>query len=109
MEIEDSLNTRGYAHLGPLVTVEEVESLQKSYSQERLFRSHIILRRHGSRCGISNNIQKRGPADDFYKYDYRNSRLVHSHKLRIISNRCDQFDVDAKLDSAIAFADVQDQ
>ncbi|MFT5500246.1 MAG: hypothetical protein ACI88G_000373 [Woeseiaceae bacterium] len=47
MEIEDSLHKRGYAHLGPVLTTDEAESLQKSYEQERLFRSHVIMQRHG--------------------------------------------------------------
>jgi uncharacterized protein len=45
--IRASLDDRGYATTGPLLTKSEVRTLRESYDDDALFRSRIVMRRHG--------------------------------------------------------------
>lgn len=45
--ISDELNSRGYADLGPLLDDGEIAALKSLYPKGEVFRSHIIMRRHG--------------------------------------------------------------
>lgn len=47
MNIEDSLDARGYAPLGPLLSTKETKTFRAMYADDERFRSHIIMRRHG--------------------------------------------------------------
>ncbi len=49
-EVEESLGARGYAVTAPLLTAEECSELVSLYSEEKRFRSHIIMERY--RFGI---------------------------------------------------------
>jgi hypothetical protein len=42
-----SLDDRGYATTGPLLSKAEVRALRESYGQDDLFRSRVVMRRHG--------------------------------------------------------------
>lgn len=41
------LNERGFATTGPLLSSDETQALQKLYADESLFRSRVVMRRHG--------------------------------------------------------------
>src|ERR1700675_1861868 len=45
-EVEESLGARGYAVTAPLLTAEECSELVSLYSEEKRFRSHIIMERY---------------------------------------------------------------
>jgi hypothetical protein len=47
MDIEESLDARGHAPLGPLLSPQEADAFRAMYSRDDQFRSHIIMRRHG--------------------------------------------------------------
>jgi hypothetical protein len=47
IEVSRELDKRGYAGLGPLLSSTDTAALTALYSQEKPFRSHIIMRRHG--------------------------------------------------------------
>ena len=42
-----TLDGHGYAVTGPLLSSEECRSLSEAYAEERLFRSRVIMARHG--------------------------------------------------------------
>jgi hypothetical protein len=45
--IAAGLDGRGYATTGPLLSVEECRSLADAYAEEHLFRSRVVMARHG--------------------------------------------------------------
>jgi hypothetical protein len=45
--IEEQINRRGYADLGPLLADNDSDALVDLYAEDAVFRSHIIMRRHG--------------------------------------------------------------
>jgi hypothetical protein len=45
--IRASLNELGYATTGPLLTKSETRTLRESYDADDLFRSRVVMRRHG--------------------------------------------------------------
>lgn len=47
MNIEESLDARGYARLGPLLSNQETDEFRAMYGNDEHFRSHIVMRRHG--------------------------------------------------------------
>jgi hypothetical protein len=45
--ITDDLNTRGATLVGPLLTAEECDELIQCYARSKLFRSRVVMQRHG--------------------------------------------------------------
>lgn len=45
--VSEDLNERGWATTGPLLSVEEREALIASYDEDALFRSTVVMARHG--------------------------------------------------------------
>jgi len=45
--VASDLDARGYAHLGPLISVQDAAALIENYKNEGLYRSHIRMARHG--------------------------------------------------------------
>jgi len=45
--IAEELNANGIALTGPLLTEQQCRELRASYPEDRLFRSHIVMARHG--------------------------------------------------------------
>ncbi len=45
--VSNELNSRGYADLGHLLSDNDIAALTAMYPQEKPFRSHVIMRRHG--------------------------------------------------------------
>ena len=45
--VSEELNCRGYANLGPLLESTDIAALKVMHSEDEVFRSHIIMRRHG--------------------------------------------------------------
>ncbi len=43
----DDLDTYGVAQTGPLLTDDDCDDLRKNYDQDALFRSRVVMRRHG--------------------------------------------------------------
>jgi len=50
-EVADDLDTRGCAVLKGLLTAQECRALASLYGEDRLFRSRIVMGRHGFGCG----------------------------------------------------------
>jgi hypothetical protein len=51
METDASLDARGHAALGPLLTAKEIAVLTAMYADDRRFRSRIVMQRHGFGAG----------------------------------------------------------
>ena len=45
--VSQELDSGGYAHLGPMLSATDTAALKALYPQEEVFRSHVIMRRHG--------------------------------------------------------------
>jgi uncharacterized protein len=49
--IEESLNARGFATTGSLLTAPQCESIRSSYDDAKLYRSRVVMARHGFGLG----------------------------------------------------------